>query len=187
MQRREFVRNTAVGLAGLTFLPTSSLFARNADKIRLGYIGVGLRGRNHIGEGLLRNDVEIVAICDIQESSLRYCREQFVKAGKKLPVEYTGGVSAYKKLLDRKDIDGVIIATPWQFHKDQAIDAMRAGKYVGCEVIAGITEQDHWDILKVYEETKIPYMTLEHGETKRIWRTDPFGRWLSARFEAGAV
>jgi hypothetical protein len=162
MHRRDFVRNTAVGLAGLTILPTGSLFARNADKIRLGYIGVGLRGRNHIGEGLLRNDVEIVAICDIQESSLRYCRQQFVKAGKKLPVEYTGGVSAYKKLLDRKDIDGVIIATPWQFHKDQAIDAMRAGKYVGCEVIAGITEQDHWDILKVYEETKVPYMTLEN-------------------------
>jgi hypothetical protein len=88
MHRRDFVRNTAVGLAGLTILPTGSLFARNADKIRLGYIGVGLRGRNHIGEGLLRNDVEIVAICDIQESSLRYCRQQFVKAGKKLPVEY---------------------------------------------------------------------------------------------------
>ena len=162
MHRRDFVRNTAVGLAGLTILPTGSLFARNADKVRLGYIGVGLRGRNHIQEGLLRNDVEIVAICDIQESSLKYCRAQFVKAGKKLPVEYTGSVDAYKKLVERKDIDAVIIATPWQFHRDQSIDAMRAGKYVGCEVIAGITEQDHWDILKVYEETKVPYMTLEN-------------------------
>ncbi|WP_454801200.1 Gfo/Idh/MocA family protein [Mucilaginibacter phyllosphaerae] len=162
MDRRQFVMNSAVGLAGLTILPSGLLFAKNADKVRLGYIGVGLRGRNHIGEGLLRDDVEIVAICDIQESSLKFCREQFVKAKKKLPVEYTGGLDAYKKLLSRKDIDGVIIATPWQFHKDQAIDAMRAGKYVGCEVIAGITEQDHWDILKVYEETKVPYMTLEN-------------------------
>jgi predicted dehydrogenase len=162
MDRREFVRNAAVGLGGLTILPSGSLFAKNADKIRLGYIGVGLRGRNHIGEGLLRNDVEIVAICDTQESSLKACREQFVKAKKKLPAEYTGSIDAYKKLLARKDIDGVIIATPWQFHKDQAIDSMRAGKYVGCEVIAGITEQDHWDILKVYEETKVPYMTLEN-------------------------
>jgi hypothetical protein len=39
---------------------------------------------------------------------------------------------------------------------------MRAGKYVGCEVIAGITEKDHWDILKAHEETKMPYMTLEN-------------------------
>jgi len=120
MDRRDFVKSSATGIAGLTILPSGILFGKNADKVRLGYIGVGLRGRNHIGEGLLRDDVEIVAICDIQESSLKYCRAQFVKAGKKLPAEYTGGLDAYKKLLERKDIDGVIIATPWQFHKDPA-------------------------------------------------------------------
>ncbi|HWW41383.1 Gfo/Idh/MocA family protein [Pedobacter sp.] len=162
MNRRHFCVNGVVGLAGLTLMPSSLLFARAKDKIRLGYIGVGLRGRNHITEGLLRSDVEITAICDTQESSLKYCRAQFVKAGKKLPAEYTGGLDAYKKLLERKDIDAVIIATPWEFHKEQAIDAMRAGKYVGCEVIAGITVEDHWEILKVYEETKVPYMTLEN-------------------------
>lgn len=162
MDRREFVKNTAVGITGFTILPSGMLFGKDTDKVRLGYIGVGLRGRNHIGEGLLRNDVEIVAICDTQESSLKYCREQFVKAKKKLPTEYTGGLDAYKKLIARKDIDAVIISTPWEFHKEQAIDTMRAGKYVGCEVIAGVTEQDHWDILKVYEETKVPYMTLEN-------------------------
>ncbi len=80
MDRRQFVTNSAVGMAGLTILPSGLLFAKNADKVRLGYIGVGLRGRNHISEGLLRDDVEIVAICDIQESSLKYCRAQFVKA-----------------------------------------------------------------------------------------------------------
>ncbi|GGC68358.1 alpha-N-acetylgalactosaminidase [Pedobacter quisquiliarum] len=162
MDRREFVKNTAVGITGFTILPSGMLFGKDTDKVRLGYIGVGLRGRNHIGEGLLRNDVEVVAICDTQESSLEYCREQFVKAKKKLPTEYTGGLDAYKKLIARKDIDAVIISTPWEFHKEQAIDTMRAGKYVGCEVIAGVTEQDHWDILKVYEETKVPYMTLEN-------------------------
>src|SRR6476659_9361470 len=121
MDRRQFVRNTAVGLAGFTILPSGLLFGKNADKVRLGYIGVGLRGRSHISEGLLRDDVEIIAICDRQESSLKYCRAQFVKAQKKLPAEYTGGLDAYKKLLDRKDIDAVLIATPWQFHKDQAV------------------------------------------------------------------
>ncbi|MEO6149513.1 MAG: Gfo/Idh/MocA family oxidoreductase [Mucilaginibacter sp.] len=162
MDRRDFVKSSAIGLAGITILPSGSLFGKDAGKVRLGYIGVGLRGRNHINEGLLRDDVEIVAICDIQESSLKYCRKQFVDAKKKLPAEYTGGLDAYKKLLDRKDIDAVIISTPWQFHKDHAIDAMRAGKYAGCEVIAGISVDDHWDILKAYEETKVPYMTLEN-------------------------
>jgi hypothetical protein len=162
MNRREFVKQGTIATAGITLMPSGSLFGRNADKLRLGYIGVGLRGRSHIHEGLLRDDVDIVAICDTQESSLQFCREQFKKASKPLPKEYTGGLDAYKGLLDRKDIDAVIIATPWQFHHPQAIDAMKAGKYVGCEVIAGISVDDHWDIVHTSEKTRIPYMTLEN-------------------------
>ncbi|MDB5125211.1 MAG: nagA 2 [Mucilaginibacter sp.] len=162
MERREFIKQGSVAAAGLAILPAGSLFSTNKDKVRLGYIGVGLRGRDHVNEGLLRDDVEIVAICDIQESSLKYCREQFTKAGKPLPKEYTGSLDAYKKLLDRKDIDAVIIATPWQFHHPQAIDAMKAGKYVGCEVIAGLSVEDHWDLVNTSEKTKMPYMTLEN-------------------------
>jgi len=163
MNRRTFVKQGAVAAAGITILPSGSLFARaTADKVRLGYIGVGLRGRSHIAEGLLRSDVEIVAICDTQESSLEFCRQQFRKAGKPLPKEYTGSIEAYKGLLDRKDIDAVIIATPWQFHHPQAIDAMKAGKYVGCEVIAGLSVEDHWDLVNISEQTGIPYMTLEN-------------------------
>ncbi|ADY52933.1 oxidoreductase domain protein [Pseudopedobacter saltans DSM 12145] len=161
MDRRRFIRNSTI-VAGTTILPSGILFARDKGNVKLGYIGVGLRGRNHIKEGLLRDDVEIVAICDTQESSLKLCREQFTKAGKALPKEYTGGLDAYKKLLERKDIDAVIISTPWQFHRDQAVDAMNAGKYVGCEVIAGLTVQDHWDIVNASEKTGIPYMTLEN-------------------------
>lgn len=162
MNRRKFIKSSTLTTAGLTILPTGLLFAKDKSIIRLGYIGVGLRGRTHIQQGLLRNDVEITAICDTQESSLALCREQFVKAGKKLPQEYTGGLNAYKKMLERKDLDGVIIATPWEFHHDQAVDVMRAGKYVGCEVLAGLTVEDHWDIVNVSEETGKPYMTLEN-------------------------
>ena len=162
MERREFIQKGSVAAAGFAILPTGSLFAAASGKVRLGYIGVGARGLNHIAEGLLRDDVEIVAVCDTQESSLKLCREQIAKSGK-LPVkEYTGGVDAYKGLLDRKDIDAVIIATPWQFHHSQAIDAMNAGKYVGCEVIAGLTVQEHWDIVNTSEKTGMPYMTLEN-------------------------
>ncbi|MHA4895861.1 Gfo/Idh/MocA family protein [Pedobacter sp. PWIIR3] len=162
MERRNFLKNSAVATAGFSILPGGSLFASAKDKIRLGYIGVGARGMSHISEGTLREDVEVVAICDIQESSLKICREFIAKKGKPAAVEYTGGLDAYKKLLDRKDIDAVIISTPWQFHKDQAIYAMNAGKYVGCEVIAGLTVEDHWDIVNTSEKTGIPYMTLEN-------------------------
>jgi len=117
---------------------------------------------SHISEGCLRDDVEIVAICDTQERSLKICREYIAKKGRPAAKEYTGGIDAYKKLLEHKDIDAVIIATPWQFHHPQAIDAMKAGKYVGCEVIAGLTVDQHWDIVNTSEKTGMSYMTLEN-------------------------
>ncbi len=162
MNRREFVKNGAIATAGLSVLPKGNLLAFPKDKVRLGYIGVGARGMSHISEGVLREDVEIVAICDTQESSLKICREFIAKHGKPAAVEYTGGLDAYKRLIERKDIDAVIIATPWQFHHAQSIDAMKAGKYVGCEVIAGLTVEEHWDIVKTSESTGMPYMTLEN-------------------------
>jgi len=143
-------------------LPSTDIFAAEQKKVRLGYIGVGGRGMNHVAVGLRRDDVEIVAVCDIQERSLKICRETIAESGKPAATEYTGGLDAYKKLLDRKDIDAVIIATPWQFHCNQAVDAMKAGKYVGCEVIAGLTVDDHWEIVHTSEKTGIPYMTLEN-------------------------
>lgn len=162
MDRRTFVKNSAIAAAGFTILPSGSLFANAGGKARLGYIGVGARGMSHISEGCLRDDVEIVAICDTQEHSLSICREYIAKKGRPAAKEYTGGLDAYKKLLERNDIDAVIIATPWQFHYPQAMDAMKAGKYVGCEVIAGLTVDEHWDIVKTSEKTGIPYMTLEN-------------------------
>ena len=161
MDRRTFVKNGTIAAAGFAILPSASLFA-DTGKVRLGYIGVGERGMNHISEGILRDDVEIVAVCDIQERSLKICREFIAKHNKPAVKEYTGGLDAYKKLLERKDIDAVIIATPWQFHYPQAIEAMKAGKYVGCEVIAGLSVDEHWDIVRTSEKTGMPYMTLEN-------------------------
>jgi predicted dehydrogenase len=162
MKRRDFIWNGAIAAAGLTILPSGRLFASSATKVKLGYIGVGARGMSHISEGILRDDVEITAICDIQESSLKTCREFIAKKGHAPVKEYTGGLDAYKRLLDDKTIDAVIIATPWAFHYQQSIDAMKAGKYVGCEVIAGLTVDEHWDIVRASEKTGMPYMTLEN-------------------------
>ncbi len=161
MRRRTFIRDTTMATAAIAVGRNTNLsFAGN--KVRLGYIGVGERGMSHVNEGVLRDDVEIKAVCDVQERSLKKCREFLAKNNIKGVTEYTGGLNAYKKLLDRKDIDAVIIATPWQFHHPQSIDAMKAGKYVGCEVIAGLTVDEHWDIINTSEKTGIPYMTLEN-------------------------
>lgn len=162
MNRRNFIKSGSLAAAATGILPNTNVFAQEKKKIRLAFIGVGLRGRNHVALALGRDDIEVVAICDTQEEPLASCRKQFQKANKKLPKEYTGGIDAYKKLLEKEKLDAVVIATPWQFHKDQAVDAMKAGLYVGCEVIAGLTVEDHWEVVKTSEQTGKPYMTLEN-------------------------
>src|SRR3546814_8924368 len=98
-------------------------------------MGVGGRCRSHVRMGLNRDDLNVVAVCDIQEDSLAHCRKLFKDASKPMPKEYTGGLDAYKEMLEKEKLDAVIIATPWQFHHQQSIDSMNAGIYVGCEVI----------------------------------------------------
>src|SRR5690554_5516257 len=147
MDRRNFIKTGSFAAAAATVLPSGSLLAQDKKQIRIGFIGVGMRGRNHMDLILRRDDVEVVSICDISEDSLAHCRAQFKKANKKLPTEYTGNTDAYKKMLDKEKLDAVIISTPWQFHHVQSIDSMNAGVYVGCEVIAGLTLDEHWDIV----------------------------------------
>jgi predicted dehydrogenase len=81
-----------------------------------------------------------------------------------MPEVYSGDTNAWKKLLQRKGgLDGVIIATPWEWHKPMIIGALEAGiQYVGTEVILGITLQDHWDVVKAAEKYAAHVMMLEN-------------------------
>lgn len=167
MDRRNFIKTGTAAAAGATILSGGELFAKNKSTIRVGFIGVGMRGRNHLAIALRRDDVNVVAICDTQEDSLARSRKQFKEFNKKAAKEYTGGLDAYKKMLDKEKLDAVIISTPWQFHHAQSIDAMKAGVYVGCEVIAGLTLEEHWDIVKTSESTGVPYMCLENVAYRR--------------------
>lgn len=169
MDRRNFLKAGALTAVGTLATKNSVLGSNRSiadqnsiEKIRLAFIGVGLRGRNHLNLALRRDDIEVVAICDTQAEPLEKSREMILKADKKAAVEYTGGLSAYKRMLEKEKLDAVIISTPWEFHKDQSVDAMKAGLYVGCEVIAGLTVDDHWDIVNTSESTGRPYMTLEN-------------------------
>lgn len=155
-----------MALAGAPFI-SYAIAPQDRGKTALGIIGVGLRGRSHAALCLDRSDVDIVAVCDIQEASLAACRRLFSDRGRKLPREYTGGIDAYQRMLRKEKLDAVIIATPWQFHYSQSIDAMKAGVYVGCEVIAGLTLEEHWSIVETSENTGIPYMCLENVDYRR--------------------
>ncbi|MEO5985066.1 MAG: Gfo/Idh/MocA family oxidoreductase [Ferruginibacter sp.] len=163
MNRKTFIKNTGLATAGLAILPsqfTKAGFFEN--KIHLGIIGVGLRGQDHLDLLLRRNDVEVVAICDIDDRMLELSKEMIRKSGKKMPQIFTGDIYAFKRLLE-KNLDGVIIATPWEWHKEMVIASLEAGlKYVATEVILGISVEDHWDVVKAAEKYKANVMMLEN-------------------------
>ena len=163
MNRKEFVKTTAMATAAMV-IPGKSLLAANADaKVRLALLGTGLRGQNHLELLLRRSDVDLVAICDVSDVMLASAKDLITKSGKKMPQVYTGDSYAWKRLLDKEKLDGVIIATPWEWHKPMVMGALDAGlKYVATEVILGITLQDHWDVVKAAEKYNANVMMLEN-------------------------
>jgi predicted dehydrogenase len=123
MTRRDFSR-TATGLAAASALSTSRILGAN-DRIRVGLIGSGGRGRQDWGNFLKQPNVEPVAVCDVYEP--------FRNKG----VEMTQGRAKpyhdFRRLLEQKDIDAVIVATPDHWHALITIAACEAGKDVYCE------------------------------------------------------
>lgn len=80
-----------------------------------------------------------------------------------MPEIFTGDVFAWKQMLEKTQLDGVVIATPWEWHKPMIIGSLEAGvKYVGSEVMIGITLEDHWDVVKATEQHKAQVMMLEN-------------------------
>lgn len=163
MNRREFVRNSGI-TAAATVLPSSSLFAgTEAEKVKVAMIGVGLRGQNHLNLLLKRSDVDLVAICDIDERMLKSAKAMIAKSGKAMPKIFTGDDYSWKKLLETKGLQAVVISTPWEWHKEMIIKSIESGlKYVATEVMLGITLQDHWDVVQAAEEHNAQVMMLEN-------------------------
>ncbi len=163
IQRRDFLKRTALAGVGIAAAPYISLGkSSNKDKVRIALIGVGYRGRNHLQNLLNNPDVFIPAIADIDPEALKKANEMIDKAGHKKVDIYTGHDYAYRDMLERKDIDGVIISTPWLWHTPMAVDTMKAGKYAGVEVSAATTLPECWDLVNTYEETGSHCMILEN-------------------------
>lgn len=164
MHRKEFIKQAGLAAASVAVLPSTQLFAgAPAEKLKIVMMGVGLRGQNHLDLLLRRDDVEVMAVCDIDDRMLQSARDMITKSGKKMPAVYTGDLYAWKKMLEIKGIDAVIIATPWEWHKEMIIGSLEAGvKYVGTEVMLGITLQDHWDVVKAAEQHNAHVMMLEN-------------------------
>lgn len=163
MNRRDLIA-AAAATGGALALPggAQARTAQPSGRLRLGMIGVGMRGRVLLRELVRRDDVEVAGLADIDAFTLNEALKQFTEAGKPNPRLYTGSNEAWREMLASADLDGVVIATPWELHAPMAVAAMNARVPVACEVVAGITLDDHWRVLRAQQETGTPYMLLEN-------------------------
>jgi hypothetical protein len=161
MNRRTFVQNSAKASVALGLLPNNISFDPTT-KVRIGIIGVGLRGRGHLEQLLYRDDVEVNAIADIDPDALAQSVKLCQEMKRRIPEKYGKGERDYENLVKRDDLDAVVIATPWEWHAPQAIAAMRAGKHVGTEVPAGLTVKECWELVNTSEKTGRQLSILEN-------------------------
>src|SRR5205809_3190159 len=108
INRRTFHKQAAA-IGALATLPSASLTALNSnERVRLGVIGVGNRGDQLLDALLVHKDCEIAALCDVYEPYLEAAQK---KVGGKATLHHD-----FRKLIEQKDLDGVVIATPDHWH-----------------------------------------------------------------------
>ena len=116
--RREFLKQTTAGTAILFAYPPATVLGAN-DRVRVGIIGAGNRGQDLVEEVLAVANVEVVAMADVY-------RGRFAEVQKKVPNIAT--FDDHRRLLDMKDVDGVIVASPLHTHTRHFLDTLSAGK-----------------------------------------------------------
>ncbi|MAE08299.1 MAG: glycosyl hydrolase [Bacteroidetes bacterium] len=166
--RRNFIKTAAIAGAGLTVLPHVAFGKKRSDtKVRLGFIGLGLRGSVHLANALKRNDIEVTALCDIDPVRINIAQDELRNSSYPKAKVFDNGDYDYRNLLDKKDVDAVIISTPWLWHAPMTVDAMKAGKYAGTETSGVTSLEECWDIVNTHEETGTHMMILENVNYRR--------------------
>lgn len=187
MHRREFLMQS--GLTAAVGLTVPSMITGRGynppDKVKLGIIGVGARGFETLKLALLRSDVLVVAICDIDEVAAAKASKAVLDAGHAKPKLFTDGNEAYKKMLDKKELDAVMICTPWEWHTPMSVASMNASIAVACEVAGAMSVDECWQLVRTYEQTQTPFMIMENVCYRRdvmailnMVRKDMFGEMI---------
>jgi len=149
--------------------------------VRIGLIGLGMRGSGSILRLMQIDGVEIKAISDLVPNNVLSANKALTKAGFKAASEYTAE-GDWKKICERDDIDLIYTCTPWYLHTPIAIYAMQHGKHAATEVPAAMTLKECWQLVDTAEQTQRHCMMLENCcydffemATLNMARNDVFG------------
>ncbi len=185
--RRKFLKLAAAGSAALGMVPISNVFgSANSEEeipfkkvasrkgksvmglrceplktVRIGLIGLGMRGSSGVSRLLQVEGTELVAIADVVEKAVKNANKLITDAGRKPAIEYTGEED-WKKICERDDIDLIYQCTPWLLHTPVAVYAMKHGKHAAIEVPAALSLDQCWNLVDTAEETQRHCMMLEN-------------------------
>jgi predicted dehydrogenase len=153
INRRQFLRRNLSAVFALSAAPAffpSAVFAGETaspnSRIQVGCIGCGPQGRGVMGNFLAHVDCRVIAVCDVARRNLN---EALSQVNQKYGDHACATYDDYQELLDRKDVDAVLIASPDHWHVAMAIDAARAGKDIYLEKPMGLSVAEDQELRKV--------------------------------------
>jgi predicted dehydrogenase len=161
VNRRDFVKSSAGAAAtGALGFNVTNLAGAPSDTVRVAVIGLRGQGGSHTSNYLKMPNVEIAALCDIDDAQFAKHLSQIEKAGKPKPQIFKD----IRKVLEDKNIDAVSIATPNHWHSLQGIWALQAGKDVYLEKPLS---QSYWEGKQVVAAAKKYGRVIQHGTNSR--------------------
>lgn len=126
--------------------------------VRIGIVGLGGRGRGQMDTLLGMEDVTVAAVCDVYEDRVR---DGIADVKMKRGAE-PDGYTDYRRLVERKDIEAVVVMSSWTSHARIAVDTMLSGKYAAMEVGGASSTDECWSLVRTSERTGMPCMMLEN-------------------------
>ncbi len=171
MNRRNFVKKTAATAAAVTVIPRHVMggkgFVAPSDHINLGYIGVGKQSYTLLESIGQCKETIVLAASDVYGQKLdRFIKEAEKNNSKKLQTK-VDGYKYYRELLQRKDIDAVVIASPDHWHAQMVVDAAKAGKDIYCEKPLALTIAEGRAMVNAVRKYE---RVLQTGNMQRSWR-----------------
>ena len=172
--RREFIRNTALAAGAFTIIPRHVLggagYVAANDRINFAYIGNGKQVRGLLNQFIKLPEVRVLAASDVDRNKLerfrKWTNEYYSENPPKKRYKGCDVYEDYKEILDRRDIDAVVVATPDHWHALQSIDALNAGKDVYCEKPLAHTIEEGRAMV---EATRRNGRVFQTGSMQRSW------------------
>ena len=129
--------------------------------VRVGFVGLGMRGPWAVMRFAHIPGVEIVALCDYEYERAEHC-QKFLRDKGLMPADIYYGEKGYEELCKRPDIDLVYVATDWNHHYPVAKFAMENGKHAAIEVPSAMNLEQCWSLIDLSEKTRLHCFILEN-------------------------